>query len=826
MAIRQIQSVFTLGELDPRLLGRTDFPGYFKGAQELRDVLCIPQGGARRRFGTTFIKNIVDTGNNDDPITDPEELNGVEYNFSGSKTYLVIARPHDRTGTPGVAFEIFLNDTLQTTVTTTDYTIAQIPDLAFVPSQSRIVILHEAVKPRQLVRTNDSSWAISTIPFGRYPTYDFSIIDGVNYRETGGSGTNFTPSATSGLGVDLDTDAGIFNSGHVGGMYTGGGGIMRITAVNSDGSTAVGDILDDFSSTSAIKGADSLLESVAWGDFTGGTPAGGNRGWPKYGVFFQNRLFLARTPILPDFIFASDAGDYFQFDDSEALDTNGFSYKVSDEVIGMSANKALSVFTTSTVESSSIFLESPITPGNVFITPQSSHGCSDISPVILDNQVIFVDKNEQQVNSLTYDINSGSFNVQNISIFSPQLVNIPTSIASYSPESNDGEILLVTNTDGTMGILQSLVLQDVQGWTLARTQGQFVRAFASGSSAHVLVKRDTTLVAGSPTQVSDNVFTANSDFESIQDITAFAASTGSNSEIFVSDGDYLVIGHQSPFYDIGISLDVAAGDSIEPVFEYMNGPSSWTTFSPTDGTAGLTTDGSISWDLSTDSPTWSPEEFPVVLADGTISPPLRKFWMRISRTATTLSITPVEDSIFINVKSAIALESIDFDVYTDSTITEASSVNAVVTGLDHLVGNRVYATINSIPEGPYFVDSSGEITVSEATASVAVGVNYIPEITPMPLVAEFQFTQSVYQPKHVKAIYIDYYKSLGILVNGYEIPTLSLNSLVLDRSPIASSGFYEVTPMRGWDPRGTNTISQSLPLPMTIIAVGYRLEAT
>ena len=822
MAIRQIQSVFTLGELDPKLLGRSDFPGYFKGGQVLRDILAIPQGGAKRRFGTNHIKTLVDTGDANAPITDASEINGVEYSFSGEKTFLVIARPNDRTGSPGVAFEIFLNDVLQDTVTTTDYTIAQIPDLSFVTSQSRVIILHEDVQPHELVRSSDVSWAISAIIFGRYPTYDFSVIDGTTYRD---SSDTFTPGATSGASVSLTGSSAFFKAGHVGGIFTGGGGVMRLNSINGAGTVATGEVLADFNGTSAIKGVDALLESAAWGDYTGGTPAGANRGWPSVGALFQNRLFLAKTPLLPEFLFASDSGDYYQFDDSEALDTNGFSYKVSDEVVGISSNKALTVLTTSTIEASSIFLESPITAGNVFLTQQSSNGSMSLSAVILDNQAMFADKNTQQINSVGYDINAGSFNVMNASTFSPQLIDAPTTIAAFRPETNDGEILFVTNTDGTMAMLQSLISQDVQGWTLARTQGLYKKAYAQGSKAHFVCQRDITTgatIAG----FADNALTANSDFEGIADITTAIADAGTDSAIFTTDGDYLVIGHQCPFYSIAVALDTNADTSILPVFEYLDSQGVWTTFSVTDGTSGFTGNGTISWGLSADTPTWKCQDFPVPLADGIIEAPLRKFWMRISRTEATMATTPIEDTILINVGSRLQLESVDFTVYTDATESTTSDGDGLVTGLDHLIGQSVYVTINGIPEGPYFVDASGEITVTEASSSVLVGVNYIPEITPMPLVSEFQFMQSVYQPKHVKAIYVDYYKSLGILVNGFEIPSLSLNSLVLDQNPIPETGFYEITPMRGWNPRSVNTISQELPLPMTVIGVGYRLEAS
>lgn len=53
--MRNIQTNFTSGELDPLLAGRVDVKYYYNGAERLRDVLPLPQGGVRRRPGLQFI---------------------------------------------------------------------------------------------------------------------------------------------------------------------------------------------------------------------------------------------------------------------------------------------------------------------------------------------------------------------------------------------------------------------------------------------------------------------------------------------------------------------------------------------------------------------------------------------------------------------------------------------------------------------------------------------------------------------------------------------------------------------------------------------------
>ncbi len=52
---RFIQSSFTSGVLSPLLKGRTDLEQYYQGAETIKNFVLLPQGGIRRRPGTEFI---------------------------------------------------------------------------------------------------------------------------------------------------------------------------------------------------------------------------------------------------------------------------------------------------------------------------------------------------------------------------------------------------------------------------------------------------------------------------------------------------------------------------------------------------------------------------------------------------------------------------------------------------------------------------------------------------------------------------------------------------------------------------------------------------
>ena len=56
-------SNFTAGELSPRLDGRTDVSKYFNGCKTLQNFVIHPHGGASRRPGTKFVREVKTSSN-------------------------------------------------------------------------------------------------------------------------------------------------------------------------------------------------------------------------------------------------------------------------------------------------------------------------------------------------------------------------------------------------------------------------------------------------------------------------------------------------------------------------------------------------------------------------------------------------------------------------------------------------------------------------------------------------------------------------------------------------------------------------------------------
>jgi hypothetical protein len=169
------QTDFTAGELDPRLLGRTDLRSYQSGAAKLRNVVVETTGGVRRRPGMAYVAT----------AEGPGRLVAFE---TGSDSAFLLAFS-------AFQVDIYLNGVLQATVATL-WTEAQIAQIAWAQRGQSLLITHPDVPPQRLRRVSDTIWnlsqwhfveigspAVTSQPFARFADPD------VEMQATATSGT-------------------------------------------------------------------------------------------------------------------------------------------------------------------------------------------------------------------------------------------------------------------------------------------------------------------------------------------------------------------------------------------------------------------------------------------------------------------------------------------------------------------------------------------------------------------------------------------------------------------------------------------------------------
>jgi len=842
--VKYDQSNFSRGELDPTMQKRTDYESYYKGLKFARNVIGIPQGGMESRWGTEFVYSLGDTV--DASVPAYCEITPLIYN--DSSVFLIVWTAELATifleniqvatvATPfmqedianlrptqiqerliiawgrGVPQQLSLaanaanaitgySATNNTLTVTTSLTVGQIYPATFtttsaLPTTSpqiyanvtyyiapvtattiRIYTTSEdaatATNPYAISNagsgTNDlfvyNTWTLSNITFSFIPAYDFF---------GGYSAITFTPSATSGsitLTASAAWNTAGFTTAFIGGLFSGNGGVMRITGI-TDSTHATGYTVEDFNNTNAILGALAFLGQPAWSDA---------QGWPALSSAYQNRLVFARTYSIPNGRWLSVVNDLFDFDDSETLDDNAISWYPLGAGIGyvqaLTSCRTLVVHTNTNTQSTPVLTELPITPTNTSFPEQSKFGSLPIQPIYLDNQIIFVDQGNNVINMI-WEITQSAYVTKNISIESSGLIRLPVDMAAFAqPIATDGFYALFVNSDGTLANFQSLLEEDVKAWTLMDTWGHMP---ADQSNNQVPIKNSFVHVA-----------------------TAL-------------ERCWFLIQRQIPIAQAGVAISGYTSTTFTATAHGMPiGSVSQITFTTT-GTIPTTTPQINTTEY------W----FANALTNNTFSVYTTYYDALNQTNAIAISNAGTDtDVVYWELTPQIFLEELDFDYYTDCTVNQTFDVATnTVTGLDTLNGQVVQIVADGyvIPEQTVF---NNQITLPISATSVQVGLQYIPRVTPLPINIP-QIMGTIYNPQHVRTLYVAYVNSIGMQIQGNTIPVQTMQEFKLGVVPSPQTGVWQSNQMEGWDTQAFEfDITQPNPLPMTITGLSYKLEIT
>lgn len=229
------------------------------------------------------------------------------------------------------------------------------------------------------------------------------------------------------------------------------------------------------------------------------------RGYPRCGVFFQGRLWVAGSTDAPLTVWASRIDDFNDFDNSSTGDTWGISETVAVEeasaINQMHVGGHLQIFTSSKEYYIPISEDTLVTPGNVAFKMNSERGSkAGIQIIGVDGASIFVQHDGQAVRSFIFDDRENKYVTESVSLFSSHLLVNPVDVAfRRAVSTSESDFIYVINGDGTLAILSFMRVQDINAWSLQTTQGDFLSAEVTNTTAgrisYFLVRR---LVDGSP----------------------------------------------------------------------------------------------------------------------------------------------------------------------------------------------------------------------------------------------------------------------------------------------------------------------------------------
>jgi hypothetical protein len=442
------QTNFSAGELDPRLLGRTDLRAYENGAARLRNVVVETTGGARRRPGSTYVATAQGPGR----LVALEVGPGLAYLLAFSDFRV----------------DIYLDGSWRASLTT-PWSEIQLRQIVWAQLDQSLLITHPELPPQRLIRESDTDWSIAEWQFAELAP-QLTLAPFARFAPTE---IEMQASATTGT-VTLTTSQPFFLADHLGGTVRLKR--KRVLLTNIQTSTqAIGLVLENLLDADPTKDWDELAFSEA-------------RGWPASVSFHQNRTVIGGSRDLPSTLWMSKSGDYFNFE-LGALDDEAIAFRLAADdapaINALMSGRHLQVFT-STGEW--IVTGEPLTPVNIQVERQSRIGSPldrHVPPRDVDGATLFAGRNGREIREFLFADTEQAYQAADLALLARHLVSEPID----QDFDRARRLFLIVMTDGTLASIAIYRNADIAAWSLHETKGRFLSVAIVGGRAMLLVER-------------------------------------------------------------------------------------------------------------------------------------------------------------------------------------------------------------------------------------------------------------------------------------------------------------------------------------------------
>ena len=484
--VTQYQSNFTVGEIDPLLLGRIDIQQYASALEKAQNVVVLPQGGFERRPGLRFMLDI--SSHLGGSFTTLDGIRLIPFEFSTTQSYMLV---FVKNTTSNTRMFVFANGQQITNINGSgnDFLVCALGDIDldrmyFTQSADTLILVHEDMSPKSIVRGgSNSTWTFSTASLTS-PKHAFTLSSS-NHSAT------ITPDAVDGT-VNITASSGVFSSGNVDQYINVLNGFGRARIVEFTSSTVV-KVVTEF----PFFEADVAIASGAWELETGYEDVfSSTRGFPRTCTFHEGRLFFGGSKSLPNALFGSKIGDFFNFKTHEALDDDALFVTIATDsvnaITAMRSGRDLQIFTTD----AEFFVPQadldPITPSNLVVKNATRRGSKEgIKPVSAEGGTLFIQREGKALREFLFSDVDLNYQANNISLLSSHLLKTPRSMAlRVATSTDDGDLLLITNDlDGTMGVFSILRSQNVVAPSEFITDGKFLDVAVDITDIYVVTER-------------------------------------------------------------------------------------------------------------------------------------------------------------------------------------------------------------------------------------------------------------------------------------------------------------------------------------------------
>lgn len=474
--IVQIQTNFSVGEIDPLLRARIDLKQYYSALETATNVVIQPQGGAKRREGLRYVTTL-DSGAANGVRLIPFEFNTDDtymFAFTAGKMYVF------RDGSLVTNINGSGNDYLAISEIAASY----LAEMRFAQSADTVILVHENMTPLKLVRGADhDEWTKSVISFTELPKHAFTIT-------TSNPAGSITPDATEG-NIKITGSSSVFTTAHEGQYINVLNTFGRLRIVERVSGTVVRCVAEvPLFSTDAISTGNWELETGyedAWSS---------SRGWPKSVTFHEGRLWMAGSRSLPSTVWASRVNEFFNFDKGEGLDDAGLEATIStstlNSVTDIFSGRDLQIFTTGGEFYIPQANLEPITPTNFIVKIATRNGSKADVPIVgVDSGTLFIQRKGKSLNELAFTDTELAYNTSNVSMLSGHLFKSPVDMSIRRATSTDesDRLMIVNGDDGSMIVFSLLRSQEVTAPAKFTTDGEFQAIGVDVDRIYTVVKR-------------------------------------------------------------------------------------------------------------------------------------------------------------------------------------------------------------------------------------------------------------------------------------------------------------------------------------------------
>lgn len=508
-----IQTNFTAGELSPRMYGRVDIARYQNGAMVMENCWPVVHGGAVRRYGTIYCGSA--------KYADKRVIL-IPYVFNTEQAYMCEFGD--------LYVRIYYPDGSYTGVELlSPYSQEMLAALEYVQGADTMFLFHPNVPVHRLRRVTNTAWTLAPAPFVTTPFAEAGIklsTSATLSDATVGTGRTFTSSVNAFL--DADVGRQITAGGGIAeitGVTSATVATVEVitefagTAVNSWDmtlspqatniasakdpvgkaitltldkagwrATDVGKyvkineglvLITTYTSTTVVKG----IIKAALTSVVGATPNAWSlespvwdavNGYPATGTLYEQRLACGGSLNYPQTIWLSRTGEYLNFElgtkDDDAMSFNVASDQINP-ILHMTQVKTLAALTYGGEFTITGGVEKPITPTNVQTKRQSVYGCNRVRPVLIGNELYFVQRAGRKLRAMAYKYDSDAYGSPDMSVLSEHATK--SGIVSMAYQQEQESILFLSRSDGVLATMTVDRDQDVVGWARQITDGAF-----------------------------------------------------------------------------------------------------------------------------------------------------------------------------------------------------------------------------------------------------------------------------------------------------------------------------------------------------------------